>query len=353
MAASQTLLKWDLSRTLHPEEAGFSERNSLLRLFSTEIEREAASVFGNDPGRGFMNGRNLPVVFLDGKWVDTSSTYADQKDGLQFTKEGEFWKCEYGGNTIKIMNSCDQRDAAQWISSYIDTCTPASITANTRSKISEFKGITYELGSTVPNDPLAVAQAIKDTVYFYNHGDTQRLFCVALQDITSSPSFNGNTPTTISDVIVHECAHLLEGQLKKPIARMALSLSRALSGDYELFNEMKNAAMQVNDVYFDQLFCRTKIAIDCSNPEDMDFNILAGSDNIANEIAAEFLSRAVLGGQNLDRISGNRKAMEIFDMISKVPIEPENADPLEGRRRVFSTNFMPNFRTDRSLFERV
>ena len=351
MNIPDTLLKWDLARTFNPEEARFVDRKRKLRLFTSEIHKEAEVVFDDDRGRSFMEGKPRSVIFRNGRWEDSSLSCDEETDGLLFARDDGFWKCQYGGNTIKIMESCDPRDAAQWVNSYIDTCTQRSTGSNKRNLISEFKGVTYELGSVLDEDPMAVAQMEKDTIWFYNHTTTNRLFCVAVQEVTTSPWFKGHTPTTISDVIVHECAHLLEGQLKNPIADLAVSLGKAFDGDDGLFKELESAAMQVNEVYFKQLFRKTQIGIDCSKSDDRSFNLLAGADNVAREMVAEFVSRAVLGGQNIAKISENAKAKEIFDMIAKVPIAPENIDLLEGSRRVFSTNFMPRHRTVRAAFE--
>lgn len=350
MNSEETLLRWDLSITSEKGEARFIDKNDYLRLYSPDIYDYVEARFKDDHGLPFMNGEDRSVIFHAGEWVHAPLSREARLEGLLFVPDDGAWVCQHRGNTIRILASCDQRDAATWISSYLKTCSIPRTGSNLRGRIVESEGVTYELGTYVDKVPMAVASMHDSTISFLTHKQTNRLFCVGVEEVTKDDP----TPTSIEDVVVHECVHLLRPQLLDKISTLTSLVTDGLRGNEDRYTELCKAAMTVNEMYFEGLFHDSKKEVETAPDDKLEDAINYNADRIANEMVTEFMSRCVLGGKKTNEVSRNPMARNICEELARVPLSfslPIN-ETGELHRYIYSTRHSPPDRLLGTAIER-
>ena len=169
-----------------------------------------------------------------------------------------------GSWSVKILSSCDPRDAAGFLHEL----------KIIQEKQPDLKGLRLVLGAFAES-PTAVAAAGKSgDIYFFNHRESGRLFAAGLQEVSK---------TTIRRLIYHELAHVAENLKDKETAIAVRILMHP--------EEMKSSLLQLNQAYFAEIN-KLFVKIEESTDEDEKARL---ANYIAGEAVAEIFASLQTG----------------------------------------------------------
>jgi hypothetical protein len=333
---SRKLLDANLNPTLDADDARFSEGSHFLEAYIPRLYADVEALYLNDKGNGFPYKDAKFATLHNGEWSDKAG------EGFVFTREEgatTSWVTKIGGHTIRILSTCDGRDAAQWVSNF-ETIAFAN-PSNPLSKINLLRNAEFILGA-FDNNKKNVAGAGARTVSFFNHHGVDRLLACGIEEVTRSNKWK--TPTTILNTICHESAHLFEKAIKPEIDLVADLVFTSFSDDKakETVIEM---AMDINGDYLTEIYTD-----DYKKAPFLDFqkpSLFKGKASLttlarhtAEEIVSEAFGRFVLGGETWTKEPRSPFAQELMDRLTSITLKPTIL-PQAGEDTLLSTLEIP------------
>ena len=200
---NQRLLDSRFRGTVDPKKALFEEdlwpRLRRIRLWRQELKDRIKATGEKSPTNSVGTSTGADLRRFGGEVF-----FFDSHFGM--------WSQRVGHFLFLVRPDCDDGDAISWMRAFRDAEAKNPALQNTWDAI-------FILGGTA-RDPECVVQADPDygIVEFFNHPNYPRLFAALVADATDGTE----VPVTITRMIHHEAAHLVEIQLLGEIADLAL-----------------------------------------------------------------------------------------------------------------------------------
>jgi len=312
------LLDAELNPTLNMEDARFSEKTRFLEVYIPQLYDDVKSHYQNDKGKGFPFKEAKFATLQNGEWSDKKG------EGIVFEREEgatSSWVTKIGEHKIRILSTCDGRDAAKWVSTFENIA--FSPPDNSLSKINLLRNAEFILGAFDEN-PKNVAGAGTRTVRFYNHHEVGRLFSCGIEEVTKTEKWK--TPTTILNTICHESAHLFENAIKPEIDLVA-SLVFISFTDNKSKKTVIETVRDINEDYLTEIYTddyKRFSILNFQKPATLkgkaDPTTLAR--HTAEEIVTEAFGRFILGGETWPKESCSPFAKELMERLTAITLKP-------------------------------
>lgn len=320
MMPQKKLLDGCLRPTTKPEDARFSESERILAAYKAKLYGDVEELYRSDPGQGFHQFLNAEKLVLRNK-VWSASTENAHQAGVLFTREegaATTWVATIKDHTVRILGTCDARDAAQWVSVF-EEITSADTPAR---KINILKNTEFILGAHDEN-PLNIAGVGNRTIFFFNHHETGRLFTCGVETATAK----WEKPTSIRNTILHECAHLFEPVLEEEIARTSDVIFDAFNDNESAKSIIMETALAINPDYLVHIFQEDYARSTVPNYKNQETEVAPASRTLlalhcAKEIVAEAFSRYVLDNEVLPTLARGGYAQGLINRLRHVTLQP-------------------------------
>ena len=334
---SRKLLDADLNPTLDADDARFSEESHFLKTYIPQLYDDVKSLYLHDKGKGFPFKDAKFVTLHNGEWSDKAG------DGLVFAREEgatDSWVTKLDGHTIRILSTCDGRDAARWVSVF-ETIAHAA-PSNPLSKINLLRNAEFILGAVDADNPKNVAGAGVRTVRFFNHHEVGRLLACGIEEVTRSKKWK--TPTTILNTICHESAHLFEKAIKPEIDLVTDLVFTSFSDD-KAKKTVIETVMDINEDYLTEIYTndyRRAPFLDFLKPATLKGkeSLTSLARHTAEEIVTEAFGRFVLGGEPWPREPRSSFSQELMNRLTSITLKTTIL-PQPGEDTLLSTLEIP------------
>jgi len=313
-----------LRPTIKTEDAVFSEIGRILSACKAQLYGEVEEMYRNDPGNGFGQFVTAEMLMLHNKqWRRAMTEEGVPHSGILFTRQERgttSWVAKLDGYTIRILATCDIRDASQWVGVFQEVVNSGRTLV---SQIINLLANTEFVLGTHDGNPLNIAGAGTRTIHFFNHCETGRLFACGVETATRKWQY----PTSIRNFIMHECAHLFQPSLQEEIDRTSDVVFDAFSDNEVAKAIVMETALAINSDYllhlFEENYAKCTVP-NYKNQETVAFDASRTSlaTHCAQEIVTQAFSRYVFNNEVMRKLPTGAYAQNLINRLRNIAQKP-------------------------------